>query len=473
MVLASSNNVRVFSALETVIGEPVTDPNFFVRQRFLNVGIRAQRQQTSSEEIGIDRRSAGSFTTSDQLGGDIRFEPSFRGQEFVDLTNIPLNTAASPSTPWFSAGLQSNNAERLPPATQGTQITAFQACTIDTNTGAWTIGGTSTDPSNTGFYAWSPESFVDTAVPGYRIEVGGGNPFAIFTQGVWGRFVEAGNPRSCAFRVHHVISDTEAIIDSCRISPAEIARILASTGTSVDRMALIQDGSQNYGFTNINYFSDVDVLTRQTGIQVNTMSLGHQTSQISNGTFGLLGSAEETFSPLTGTNTPALLLGTTPTTTVRDNTAFNALSRATIAIGRRTGICAQDSSISTNNNMTQAQCIGGNSEIVTGTFEADGTVNAFLDDDPGFATVIEKERADNERDTHIAIVFQDGRDNTIVMEVPTARYTDGSLDVPGAGQQVPLNLSFSGRRHPGFNDVTSTSIAGLGPSLVRIWMAGN
>ncbi len=208
----------------------------------------------------------------------------------------------------------------------------------------------------------------------------------------------------------------------------------ASPSVTITQGGQIVNGTTKTSFNIERTFSDLTgELSLFTGMMVDTLSLNAALNAMITGSVGFIGSREESLAASGGTGYDAAATGE----------VMNGVDDITGLLEGGAVLNAQSVSFTLANNLRAREKLGhlGAFDMGTGTVNVTGTLEAYFES----ATLFDKYL--NYTATSLSLVLLDGAGNAYVIDLPNARFTDGSRQAGAQNQDVLANLSFQAFRH--------------------------
>jgi len=202
----------------------------------------------------------------------------------------------------------------------------------------------------------------------------------------------------------------------------------AGGSISITQLGAIVNGTT---LTSYNFERSYDDLTNTLALYLgqclNTLSLTVPTEGIVTGSFGLLGSTEQSLSSSGGSGYTAAAT-TEPFASIDVNKVMEASANMDIV----------NWSLNLNNNLRTRLVVGssGVASVGTGRAEVSGTLQAYFES----ATLYDKFL--NETASGLAIVLVDQSSNAIIFDVPQIKYTTGQRSATGPNGDVLADLAW-------------------------------
>lgn len=169
-----------------------------------------------------------------------------------------------------------------------------------------------------------------------------------------------------------------------------------------------------------------------TGCAVDTMELEVSVQSIITGSFGIVGKQE--------TLSNAAITGATYAAVNTETIMVSGTSIGTVTIGSLTNNCVQSLSLSTSRNMRPVQCVGSiySNDMNSGMTDVTGSITLYFKDDAAYQAVLNHETA------AISVTIGHDANKKYTLEIPRARWLDGSLTVGGQDDDIMVEIPFRG-----------------------------
>lgn len=173
-----------------------------------------------------------------------------------------------------------------------------------------------------------------------------------------------------------------------------------------------------------------DTFRRFTGCAVNSMSLEIETQARITGSFDIVGKQEIL--------AEAAISGATYAAANTNTIMVAGTSIGTITIGSLTDNCVQNFTLEATRNYRPIQCIGSifAEDMNTGITDVTGTVMLYFKNNAAYQAVLNHETAS------IAITIGHDANNKYTIEIPRARWLEGSMTVGGNDDDIMVEMPF-------------------------------